>query len=101
MLVIDRGDAGDVRADQADRIVTAADAGLEHRKIATALLKMQAGQREHRLEGAEFFAALPRNRWYRGRDPSYQARQFVVADRHAIDLKPFVETVEMRRGEQA
>ena len=59
MLVIDRGDACHGRADQAHRVVAAADAGLEHREIATALLKMQAGQREQRLEGSEFLSAAP------------------------------------------
>ncbi len=53
MLVIDRGHAGLERADQANRIVAAADAGLEHREIAFAFLKMQAGQREQGFEGAE------------------------------------------------
>ena len=71
MLVIDRGDAGLERADQADRIVAAADAGLEHREIAFALLEMQAGQREQRLEGAEFLAAPLRNRGDGGLDPRF------------------------------
>ena len=59
MLVIDRGHAGAERADQAYRVVTAADAGFEHREIATALLKIQASQREHRLKGSEFFVSPP------------------------------------------
>ena len=101
MLVVDRGHAGAERADQAHRIVAAADAGLEHREIALALLKIQAGQREHGLKGAEFFAALPRNlRRWRLRSAS-QLRQRVIADRRAVDLKPFVEAVQMRRGEQS
>ena len=58
MLVVDRGHAGLARADQADRIVAAADAGLEHDELAFVLLEMEAGQRKQRLEGAEAFAAL-------------------------------------------
>ena len=34
-------------------------------------------------------------------DPQFQASERVVADLDAIDLNPFVETQEMRRGEQA
>jgi len=49
MLVIDGGDAGGERAGQAHRIVAAADTGLEHREVATGLLKMEAGEREQRL----------------------------------------------------
>ena len=56
MLVIDRGDAGLARADQADRIVASADAGLEHREVALALLEVQAGERKQRFEGAELLA---------------------------------------------
>src|SRR5260370_16891898 len=56
MLVVDRGDAGYERADQAHRIVAAADAGLEHREIALLFLKIKTGQREHGSERAEFFA---------------------------------------------
>jgi len=55
MLVIDRGDAGGEGADKAHRIVAPPDAGLEHREIALPLLKIQAGQREQGLEGAELF----------------------------------------------
>ncbi len=58
MLVVDRGDAGIERADQANRIVTAADAGLEHDELASTLLEMKTGQRKQRLEGAETLAAL-------------------------------------------
>ena len=56
MLVIDRGHAGLQRADQADRIVAAADAGLEHGEFAFAFLKVEAGQRKQRFEGAELLA---------------------------------------------
>src|SRR5258708_10700295 len=56
MLVVDRGDAGYERADQAHRIVAAADAGLDHREIALLFLKIKTGQPEHSFEGAEFFA---------------------------------------------
>ena len=80
MLVVDRGDAGLARADQADRIVAAADAGLEHREVASALLKVQAGQREQRFEGAELFAApLLKPRRWRSR-PALQPREGLVAD---------------------
>ena len=89
------------RADQAHRVVTAADAGLEHREIAIALLKMQAGQREHRFKGAEFFVSPLRKLGDGGFDPQLQPRQRVVADRGAVDLKPFVEAIQMRRGEQS
>src|SRR5437870_293194 len=57
MLIVDRGDAGLQRADQADRIVTAADAGLEHDELASTFPKVKTGQRKQRLEGAETFAA--------------------------------------------
>src|SRR5438034_1270671 len=50
MLVIDRSDASLVRADEADRIVTSADAGLEHSEVASALLEVEAGQCEQRFE---------------------------------------------------
>ena len=101
MLVIDRGDAGGARADQTNRIVAAADAGLEHREVASALLKIQAGQREHGLEAPNLLARRARHLGDGGRDPRHQPRQLVIADRRAIDLKALVETIEMRRGEQA
>src|SRR6266404_339830 len=100
MLVIDRCDAGQLRADQAHRIVTAADAGLEHRAIAIPLLKIQAGQREQGLEGSEFFSGTPRDFGYSLLDPRLQPRQVVIADISAVDLNPFVPTIQMRRGEQ-
>ena len=59
MFVIDRGHASDARADQAHRVVAAADAGLEHREIASLLLEIQAGQREQGFERAEPFMAPP------------------------------------------
>ncbi len=68
MFVIDRNHGCYERADQAYRIVAAADAGFEHRESALALLKIQAGQREHRLESTEGFTALPRNVGDLGRD---------------------------------
>src|SRR5260370_22612723 len=101
MFVIDRGHAGDERADQAYRTVAAADAGLEHREIALPLGKVQAGQREHGFEGAEPRIAPLCNFGDRGSDPRHETRQIIIADWHAIDLKPFVETIEMRRGEQS
>ena len=52
MLVIDRGDAGLACTDQTHRVIAPADAGLEHRKVAFALLEMQAGKREQRDERA-------------------------------------------------
>src|SRR5882757_9977377 len=57
MLVIDRGHASAQRADQAYRIVAAADAGLEHGELAFVFLKIQAGQREQGFERAELFTA--------------------------------------------
>ena len=94
MLVIDRGDAGFARADQADRIVASADAGLEHREVASALLEVQAGQRKQRFEGAELFAEPFRDIGDGGFDLRLQAGERVVADLDAIDLDPFVETTE-------
>ena len=73
MLVIDRGDAGLARADQADRIVAAADAGLEHGEVASALLEVEAGQRKQRLERAELFAEPFRDLGDGGLDPLLQA----------------------------
>ena len=101
MLVIDRSDAGLARADQADRIVASADAGLEHGEVASALLEVQAGERKQRFEGAEFFAEPLRDVGDGSFDPQFQAGERVVADLDAVDLNPFVETKEMRRGEQA
>ena len=101
MLVIDRGDAGRERADQARHVVAPADAGLEHRELARRLLKMQAGQREQRFEAAELFAAPRRDARDRRFDPGYQSRQIGIADVGAIDLNPFVETIEMRRSTQS
>jgi len=100
MLVIDRRDAGHLRADQAHRIVAAADAGLEHGEIAISLLKIQAGQREQGLEGSELFASQPRDFGDGHLDPQLQPGQVVIADISAVDLKPFVETIQMRRSEQ-
>src|ERR1700730_14887944 len=99
MLVIDRGDAACERADQAYRIVAAAGAGLEHREIALAFLKMQAGCREQGLKTSECFTPALRDFGDRGFDPRRQTSQIVIADLGAIDLKPLVETIEMRRGE--
>ena len=93
MLVIDRGDAGDLRADQTHRIVTAADPGLEHRKIAIPLLKIQAGQREQGLKTSEFFASQPRDFGDSHLDPQLQPRQIVIADISTIDPKPLVQTI--------
>ncbi len=69
MLVIDRRHAGRARADQARRVVAAADAGLEHREIAVALLEIQAGQREHRFKASELFAYALRDLRDGGLDP--------------------------------
>src|SRR5882724_8864107 len=85
MLVIDRGHAGLERADQADRIIAAADAGLEHDEFASALSKMQAGQCKQRLEGAEALAALARNSGDGGLDLFLQTRKSIVADLDLID----------------
>ena len=91
VFVVDRCDAGFERADQANRIVASADAGLEHRKIASALLKVQAGQREQRFEGAEL---LPRrfeiSAMARSIRCSARGKCF-IADLGAVDLNPFVE----------
>src|SRR5467141_965042 len=100
MLAIDRRDAGQLRAGQAHRIVTAADAGLEHRETAIPLLKIQAGQREQGLEGSEFFSGTPRDFGGSLLDPRLQPRQVVIADISAVDPNPFVPTIQMRRGEQ-
>ena len=101
MLVIDRGDAGLARADETDRIVASADAGLEHRKVAFAVLEVQAGKREQRFERAELLAHALRDGCDGGFDPRFQAGERVVVDLDAVDLNPFVETKEMRRGEEA
>ncbi len=101
MLVIDRGDAGLARADEADRIVASADAGLEHREVASAFLEVQAGERKQRFERAELFAEPFRDLGDGSFDPPLQAGERVVADLDAIDLNPFVETKQMRRGEEA
>ena len=85
-----------MRAGQAHRIVTAADAGLEHRAIAIPLLKIQAGQREQGLEGSEFFSGSPRDLGDSHLDPRLQPRQVVIADISAVDLNPLVQTIEMR-----
>jgi hypothetical protein len=61
---------------------------------------MQAPQREQGFEGAKLFAAPRRDVGDRGFDPLNQPRQIGIADLGAIDLDPFVETTEMRRGEQ-
>ena len=101
MLVIDRGRRRFARADQADRIVAAADAGLEHGELAFALLKMEAGQRKQRLERAELFAARCRNRliWRLRSLASGARRPRRRSRRHRPD--PLVETQQMRRGEEA
>ena len=101
MLVIDRSDASLVRADEADRIVASADAGLEHGEVASALLEVQASECEQRFERAEFFAHPLRDGCDGSFDPQLQASERVVADLDAIDLNPFVETQEMRGGEEA
>src|ERR1019366_1925438 len=101
MLVIDRGHTGGECADQTYRIVAPADAGLEHREIALAFLKIKAGQRKQSLEGAEFFTPALRDFGNSGFDPRHQARQIIIANGRAIDLKPFVEAIQMRRGEHS
>ena len=65
------------------------------------LLKMQAGEREQGFEGAELFAAPRRDLGDRGFDPLIQPGQIGIADLDAIDLNPFVEAIQMRRGEQS
>src|ERR1700730_11619983 len=101
MLVIDRGDAACERADQAYRIIAAADAGLEHREVALAFLKMQAGQREQGLKTSECFAPALRDFGDRGFDPRRQTCQIAMADLGAIHRKPLVETIGRRRGEES
>ncbi len=87
-------------ADQTNRVIAAADAGLEHREFAFAFLKIQAGQREHGFKGAEFFMMSPRKLGDGGFDPrNFRPRQIVIANGRAIDLKPLVEAKQMRRGE--
>src|SRR3981189_688058 len=100
MLVIDRGPASLERADQADRLQAAADAGLEHDELASALPKMQAGQCKQRLEGAEALAALARNGGDGGLTPCPRARKGLIADLGFIDPDPLIEAQQMRRGEQ-
>ena len=100
MLVIDRGHGSDARADQAHRIVASADTGLEYREIAFRFLEMQAGQREQGFEGAELFTAPRRDFGDRGFNLLTQPGQIGIADPGAIDLNPFVEAIEVRRGEQ-
>src|SRR5439155_9484081 len=100
MLVIDRGDAGLACTDQTHRVIAPADAGLERRKVAFALLEMQAGKREQRFEGAELLAHALRDGCDGRIDPQFQAQERVVADLDAIDLNPFIESQEMRRREQ-
>ena len=58
MFVIDLGNGGDTAPQQTNRVIAAADAGLEHHEFAIALLEVAACQRKHRLEGAELFAAF-------------------------------------------
>ena len=101
MLVIDRGDTGRARADQTYRIIAAADAGLEHGEVASPVLKMPAGQREHGLEAPEFLVPPHGNVSDGGADARDEMRQLSIADRRPIDLKAFVEAIKMRRGEQA
>jgi hypothetical protein len=47
------------------------------------------------------FAAPRRDFGDRSLDPLIQPRQFDIADLGAIDLNPFVEAIQMRRGEQS
>ena len=65
------------------------------------LLKIQAGQREQGFEGVRIFAAALRACGDRGFDPLNEPRQIVIADIDAIDLKAFVETIQVRRSEQS
>ena len=101
MLVIDRGDARLARADQADRIIAPADAGLEHGEVAAAFLEVEAGQRKQRFERAEFFAEPFRDLDDGSVNAPLQASERVVADHDAVDLDPLVETKKMRGGEEA
>src|SRR5207253_10180045 len=100
MLIVDRGDAGLACTNQAHRVIAAADAGLEHRKVASALLEVQAGKREQRFEGAELLVHAVRDSCDGSIDPQFQAVERVVADLDAIDLNPFIESQEMRGGEE-
>src|SRR4029079_3836368 len=96
MLVIDRGHAGLKRADQADRIVAAANTGLEHHEFAIRLLEMQTGQREPRLERAEPLIARCQSCGNACLNPLPEAREGLVADLGAVDPDPLVESQQMR-----
>ena len=80
MFVVERGHAGDERADEANRIVAPADAGFEHREFALPFLKIQTGQREQGFECAELFAAPRRDPGDISFDPRCQPRQAVIAN---------------------
>ena len=62
---------------------------------------MQAGEREQRFERAELFAEAFGDGGEGSFDRRFQAGERVVVDFDAIDLDPFVETIEVRGGEQA
>src|SRR2546423_9792693 len=101
MVVIDRRNASLVRADEADRIIASADAGLEHHEVALAVLKVQAGKRKQRFERTELLTHALRNGCDGRFDPLFQAGERFVVDLDAIELDPFIETKKMRRREQA
>ena len=92
MLVVDRSHTGSECADQTYRVVAAADAGLEHGEIALAFLKMQAGEREHGFEGAEFLAPTLRYLGDSSFDSQRKARLVIIANGRSIDLKTLVDT---------
>ena len=102
MFKVDRRDAGDVRADQPNRIVAAADAGFEYGERAFHFLEVQASERELCFECAETFVGqLCRDVPDRGFDSRDHRRQLHVVDRHAVDLEAFVEMIQVRRCEQS
>ena len=96
MFVVNRGHRGYVAAEQANRIVTAADAGLEHHEFAIALLEIEAGEREHGFERAELLASPLRNDIDRGSDAFLKLAQGFIVDRRAADIKPLVDAKQMR-----
>ncbi len=94
---IDRGDAGDVGADQPNRIVASADARLEHGEFAFGLLEIQAGQRELSLEGTEgLMQRVLLEICDGGGHAQDEGFQQLVIDGDAVDLEALVEAIEMR-----
>ena len=84
---------------QTNRIIAAANAGLEHREFAIAFLEIQAGHANMASKAPKRSPRRRRNIGDGGLDPRNEPCQIVIANGRAIDLKPFVETKQMRRGE--